>query len=200
MIYSLRGTLVHKEQGLAVVECGGVGYGCRTTYSTLSKLNLNEEVYLYTYFAVREDAAELFGFADKQELSCFRQLISVTGVGPKAALAILSDASPEQFAITVASGDYKVFTKTKGVGPKLAQRIILELKDKITKEQLTVSGYDSAAAVLPSAGNAAEAISALAVLGYTQTEAAQAVAKLDSSLPAEELIKAALRSMASSLR
>lgn len=200
MIYSLRGTLVHKEQGLAVVECGGVGYGCRTTYSTLSKLNLNEEVYLYTYFAVREDAAELFGFADKQELSCFRQLISVTGVGPKAALAILSDTSPEQFAITVASGDYKVFTKTKGVGPKLAQRIILELKDKITKEQLTVSGYDSAAAVLPSAGNAAEAISALAVLGYTQTEAAQAVAKLDSSLPAEELIKAALRSMASSLR
>lgn len=200
MIYSLRGTLVHKEQGLAVVECGGVGYGCRTTYSTLSKLTLNEEVYLYTYFAVREDAAELFGFADKQELSCFRQLISVTGVGPKAALAILSDTSPEQFAITVASGDYKVFTKTKGVGPKLAQRIILELKDKITKEQLTVSGYDSAAAVLPSAGNAAEAISALAVLGYTQTEAAQAVAKLDSSLPAEELIKAALRSMASSLR
>lgn len=200
MIYSLRGKLIHKEQGLAVVECGGVGYGCRTTYSTLSKLTVNEEVYLYTYFAVREDAVELFGFADKQELSCFRQLISVTGVGPKAALAILSDASPEQFAITVAAGDYKVFTKTKGVGPKLAQRIVLELKDKITKEQLTVSGISGNAAVLVSGGNVGEAVSALAVLGYTQTEAAQAVAKLDSSLPAEELIKAALKSMASSLR
>lgn len=197
MIYSLRGKLIHKEQGLAVVECGGVGYGCRTTYSTLSRITVNEEVYLYTYFSVREDAAELFGFYSKEELSCFKQLISVTGVGPKAALAILSDTSPEQFAVSVASGDHKTFTKTKGVGPKLAQRIILELKDKITKEQLTVSGFDSSAAAAVSGGNTAEAISALVVLGYTQSEAVGAVAKLDGSLPAEELIRKALKSMAS---
>lgn len=199
MIYSVKGKLIHKEQGLAVVECGGVGYACRTTYATLSQINSGEEVFLYTYMSVREDAVELFGFSRKQELACFKQLLSVSGVGPKAALSILSDTTPEQFAINVASGDYKLFTKTKGVGPKLAQRIVLELKDKISKEQLSVSGAASfaEAAASPADGNVGEAVSALVVLGYSTTEAVQAVSKLDPALSAEELIRLALKSMAS---
>lgn len=201
MIYSLRGKLIHKEQGLAVVECAGVGYACRTTYSTLSQINIDSEVFMYTYMSIREDAAELFGFSRKQELACFKQLLSVSGVGPKAALSILSDTSPEQFAVSVASGDYKRFTKTKGVGPKLAQRIVLELKDKIGKEQLgltgTVQSFEAAAST--ESGSVGEAVSALVVLGYSTTEAAQAVSKLDSSLSTEELIKQALKSMASKI-
>ncbi|MBQ4312292.1 MAG: Holliday junction branch migration protein RuvA [Oscillospiraceae bacterium] len=197
MIYSLNGKLVHKEAGLAVVECGGVGYACRTTYSTLSQLALNKDAFLYTYMSVREDAVELFGFATKQELGCFRQLLSVSGVGPKAALAILSDISPEKFAIVVATGDHKAIAKTKGVGPKLSQRIILELKDKISKEQLSSAGADSLADTAAAAdGNVGEAIAALTVLGYSQTEAVTAVSKLDSSLPVEELIKQSLKQMA----
>ena len=138
MIYSVRGKLIHKEQSLAVVECGGVGYACRTTLSTLSKLGgTGSDCFLYTYMNVREDAVELFGFVSQQELNCFRMLLSVSGVGPKAALAILSDTTPEGFALNVATGDYKALTKTKGIGPKLAQRVVLELKDKITNEQLT---------------------------------------------------------------
>lgn len=197
MIYSLNGKLVHKEAGLAVVECGGVGYACRTTYSTLSQLTVNKDAFLYTYMSVREDAVELFGFATKQELGCFRQLLSVTGVGPKAALAILSDISPEKFAIVVATGDHKAIAKTKGVGPKLSQRIILELKDKISKEQLSSAGADSLADTAAAVGgNVGEAIAALTVLGYSQTEAVTAVSKLDSSLPVEELIKQSLKQMA----
>lgn len=198
MIYSLRGKLAHKEAGLAVVECGGVGYACRTTYTTLSQLESGSEVFLYTYMSVREDAVELFGFARQQELNCFRQLISVSGVGPKAALSILSDTTPEKFAVTVATGDHKAFTKTKGIGPKLAQRIVLELKDKISKEQLSVSGSEvfSAAAADIGSGNVGEAVSALVVLGYSQTEAVTAVSKLDSTLPVEELIRQALKQMA----
>lgn len=197
MIYSLNGRLVHKEAGLAVVECGGVGYACRTTYSTLSQLTVNKDAFLYTYMSVREDAVELFGFATKQELGCFRQLLSVTGVGPKAALAILSDISPEKFAIVVATGDHKAIAKTKGVGPKLSQRIILELKDKISKEQLSSAGADSLADTAAAVGgNVGEAIAALTVLGYSQTEAVTAVSKLDSSLPVEELIKQSLKQMA----
>ena len=197
MIYSLNGKLVHKEAGLAVVECGGVGYACRTTYSTLSQLTVNKDAFLYTYMSVREDAVELFGFATKQELGCFRQLLSVSGVGPKAALAILSDISPEKFAIVVATGDHKAIAKTKGVGPKLSQRIILELKDKISKEQLSSAGADSLADTSAAAdGNIGEAIAALTVLGYSQTEAVTAVSKLDSSLPVEELIKQSLKQMA----
>ena len=116
MIYSLRGKLALKELGFVVVECGGVGYGCKTSYNTSSKLGeTGSEVTVYTHLYVREDAVELFGFATLQELSCFRLLISVSGVGPKAATSILSDMSPEQFAFTVASGDSKTFTRTKGI-------------------------------------------------------------------------------------
>ncbi len=199
MIYSVKGKLIHKEPGLAVVECGGVGYACRTTLNTLSKLGgTGSEAFLYTYLNIREDAAELFGFSDLQELNCFRMLLSVSGVGPKAGLAILSDTSPEGFALNIAAGDYKAFTKTKGVGPKLAQRVVLELKDKITKEQLAAAGEPDFTPVA-AAGNAGEAISALVVLGYSQSEAASVVAKLDPSLSAEELIRDALKKFAASM-
>ena len=201
MIYCVKGTIIHKTADSAVIDCGGVGYLCRTTLSTLSQIGrTGEAAMLYTYLHVREDNIELFGFATEQELNCFKMLISVSGVGPKAGLAILSDTNPEKFALTVATGDYKAFTKTKGVGPKLAQRVVLELKDKITKEQLSggVPAEDIFEAV-SEVSNTAEAISALVVLGYSQTEAASAVAKLDPSLAVEELIRQALKKMAANL-
>ena len=202
MIYSVRGKLIHKEANLAVIECAGVGYACRTTLSTVSKLDgIGSEAFLYTHLHIREDAVELFGFADEKELNCFKMLISVSGVGPKAGIAILSDTTPERFALNVATGDYKAFTKTKGIGPKLAQRVVLELKDKISKEQLAaVKGGDEINyAAVTGGGNTAEAISALVVLGYSQTEAASVIAKLDPSLSVEELIRNALKQIAASM-
>ena len=196
MIYSVKGELIHKEPSMAVIECGGVGYACRTTYSTLSQLgSIGTTVKLQTYLYVREDNVELFGFATAQELNCFKMLISVSGVGPKAGLAILSDTSPEQFALAIATGDSKAFTKTKGVGPKLAQRIVLELKDKIAKEQITLGVSDMNFEPIISGGNSGEAISALVVLGYYQSEAASVVAKLDQSLSAPEMIRLALQAI-----
>ena len=197
MIYSLRGRLALKELGFVVVECGGVGYGCRTSYNTVSQLGeTGSEVTVYTHLYVREDAVELF--ATLQELSCFRLLISVTGVGPKAATAILSDMTPERFALTVASGDSKSFTRTKGIGAKTAQRIVLELKDKMSAEAIggsvAVDAASFAAApsgAVPSA--VTEALEALIVLGYTQGEVAPILGKLDQSLSTQDMIKETLR-------
>lgn len=200
MIYSVRGTLIIKEAGLAVIECGGVGYGCRTTYNTLASLgSIGEEAMLYTYLQVREDGTELFGFYDKKELGCFKMLLSVSGVGPKVALSILSDIDPNSFALAVATGDHKQLTKVKGVGPKMAQRIVLELKDKLSKEQLSLSPAAPVGKVnraFISGGAASEAVDALLVLGYTQAEAEDAVSKLDPSLSPEELIRLALKGLA----
>ncbi len=132
MLYSVRGTLVHLEPRMAVVECGGVGFRCQITMNTARQLPaLGAEALLYTILNVREDAMELFGFADQSELRCFQQLTAVSGVGPKAAIAILSELSPDRIAVAVAGGDYKSLTRAQGVGPKLAQRIVLELKDKV---------------------------------------------------------------------
>lgn len=200
MIYSVRGTLIHKAAGLAVVECAGVGYACRTTYNTLAQLGeIGSEAKLFTYMHVTQDDIMFFGFHDEQELYCFKLLLGVSGVGPKAALAILSDCDPNSFALAVATGDHKSLTKTKGVGPKLAQRIVLELKDKIAKNNIELSASAPVGAVnrsLASKGNAADALEALLVLGYSQAEAEGAVSKLDSSLSAEELIKLSLKSLA----
>ena len=202
MIYSLKGTLTVKELGFAVIECGGVGYGCKTSYNTIARLgNIGSEAMLYTHLYVREDAVELFGFATQQELSCFRLLISVSGVGPKAATSILSDVTPEQFAFLVASGDSKAFTRTKGIGAKTAQRIVLELKDKISSE--SVSGSISGDAAAFSAASAApsdtvsEALEALMVLGYTQGEIAPILRKLDPAMSTQDLIKETLRLLTS---
>ena len=157
---------------------------------------MGEEVTLFTYLYIREDVLDLYGFMDLSELNCFKMLLGVSGVGPKAALSILSDMSPERFALCVASGDSKSLTKAQGVGPKLAQRVVLELKDKI-KGLEAAQGFIQKDIPLPEdASNLGEAISALVVLGYTQSEAAAALAKLDSSLPVEKLITGALRHLA----
>ena len=194
MIYSVNGKLIHTEPSLAVIECGGVGYACRTTYSTLSKIGgTGSNVMLLTYLYVREDNVELFGFYDSQELNCFKMLLSVSGVGPKAGLAILSDTTPERFALSIATGDSKAFTKTKGIGPKLAQRIVLELKDKITKEQISSDAAQIDFEPIVSGGNTGEAVSALVVLGYTHSQAAMVISKLDNSLSVPELIRLALK-------
>ena len=160
---------------------------------------VGSEAKLYTHLYVREDGVELFGFADLNERKCFEMLISVSGVGPKAALSILSNISSEQFALCVATGDSKAFTAAKGIGLKTAQRIVLELKDKITKEQLetgVVNSNVSVSGVISGQGNLSEAISALVVLGYPQSQAARVVSALDPSLPVEELIKSALKALA----
>ena len=202
MIYSVKGTLTVKELGFAVIECGGVGYGCRTSYNTVSQLgDIGSEAKLYTYLYVREDVVELFGFATLQELSCFKLLISVSGVGPTAATAILSDVTPEKFALLVASGDSKAFTKTKGIGAKTAQRLVLELKDRISSESISGSISSDAAAFASIASGetssaVSEALEALMVLGYTQGETAPILGKLDPSLSTQELIKETLRLMA----
>ena len=197
MIYSLNGKLVHTEAELAVIECGGVGYACKTTFNTLQAIAGKENVFLYTYMSVREDAAELFGFAEKEELKCFKLLISVSGVGPKAALSILSGMNTQQFALCVATADSKALTKIKGIGAKTAQRIILELKDKLAGETISVRGQTGAAAPVNIAGaNISEAVTALEVLGYTEGEALSVLGKLDPSLSVEELIKKALIGLA----
>ncbi|OPZ22452.1 MAG: Holliday junction ATP-dependent DNA helicase RuvA [Firmicutes bacterium ADurb.BinA205] len=198
MIYSLKGKLTVKELGFAVIECGGVGYGCKTSYNTIASLGeVGSEAMLYTHLYVREDAVELFGFATQQELSCFRLLISVSGVGPKAATSILSDVTPEKFAFLVASGDSKSFTRTKGIGAKTAQRIVLELKDKISSESISGSVSGDAAAFASSSAapsdSVSEALEALMVLGYTQGETAPILGKLDPSMSTQDLIKETLR-------
>lgn len=197
MIYSVNGTLLAKESAMAVIECGGVGYACRTTFTTLSQIgSVGEKTFLYTAMSVREDAVELFGFATKQELQCFQLLIGVSGVGPKAALSILSDLTPDQFLLTVAAGDSKKLTRAKGVGAKSAQRIVMELKDKIAGESVgLLAGAESfsAMSVSGAGANVAEAIEALVTLGYSQSEVAPIVAKLDSALSSSELIRQTLQ-------
>lgn len=199
MIYSLHGKLLVKEMNFIAVECGGVGYGCRTSYNTISKLGaIGSEVNIFTHLYIKENVVELFGFSSEQELNCFRLLISVTGIGGKAAVSILSDMTPEKFAFAVASGDSKAFTKTKGIGAKSAQRIVLELKDKISVESLdmTDSGYTSGAAV-PESSAVGEALEALMVLGYSQGEIAPILRRLDPALDTQGLIKETLRYIAS---
>lgn len=196
MLYSVRGTLVHREPQLAVVECGGVGYQCSVTMNTARRLpDVGDEVMLYTILNVREDAVDLFGFADRAELNCFKMLTAVNGVGPKAGLSILSELSPDRVALAVATGDHKAFTRAQGVGPKLAQRIVLELKDKVgvsTDNGMDMPAISSVGAV--SASRAAEeAVSALTMLGFSASEASAAVSKLDSALPVEVLVRDALK-------
>ena len=196
MIYSVRGNLILMDAGYAVVECGGVGYRVQTSITTQKQLKLNTETMLYTYMNVREDAMELFGFATKGELSTFKMLIGITGVGPKVALAILSDLTSEQIAMCVSSGDSKTLTRANGVGPKLAQRIVLELKDKI-KGVADTAGFDvGKGSVIADTGNVPKAVAALAVLGYSATDVTPILSKLDPTMPVEAMIAATLKQMA----
>ncbi|WP_300684195.1 Holliday junction branch migration protein RuvA [Acutalibacter sp. 1XD8-36] len=199
MFYSLTGTVSHTEPGVAVIDVRGVAFKCLTSMGTLRALpRTGSKATLYTYLNVREDALDLYGFYTMGELNCYKLLTAISGVGPKAALAILSEMAPEDVALAAAAGDAKRFTRANGVGAKLAQRIVLELKDKV--KGLSFAGTDLGGIEPggPSAtGNAAQAAEALVTLGYSPSEAAAAVGRLDSSLPAEELIRLALKSFGS---
>lgn len=201
MLYSVSGILKYIEPNHIVIETGGIGYSIKTSMTTVAKLpSLNEKTMVYTYLHVREDALELFGFKDISELNSFKMLIAISGVGPKAAIAILSDLTPERFALCVATGDAKTLTKAQGIGLKTAQRIVLELKDKVAKDQVA-SGVvgETVMDISNKTGNASEAISALVVLGYAQSDAAQVITKLDSTMAVEDMIKNGLRALAGSL-
>ena len=199
MFYYLNGTVAEIAAGLAVIDCGGVGYACATTNYTLSQLKKGERARLYTYLHVREDIFELYGFASQQELNSFKMLIGVSGVGPKAALAILSATTPQNLALSIVTEDEKALTAAQGIGKKIAQRIILELKDKLAKEQssFTVQGGGSGAVPKPLGGSkSGEAAAALAVLGYGSQEISTALKGIDmDALPLEEIIRQALKTM-----
>ena len=197
MFYYVNGTVAEIEAGLAVIDCSGVGYACATTNYTLSQLKKGERAKLYTYLNVREDAMEMFGFASQSELRSFKMLIGVSGVGPKAALSILSSTTPQQLSMAVVMGDEKALTAAPGIGKKIAQRIILELKDKLIKEQGGFEAGSGAAAAMPAQNNTAgEAAAALAVLGYGSQEIAAALKGIDmDALPLEEIIRQSLKKM-----
>ncbi len=198
MIYSLTGRVAAVTPEMIVIECAGVGYACKTTLYTVGEIQGRETATLYTYLAVREDAVELFGFASTEELECFKLLTTVSGVGAKYALAILSGMTPDQTALAIASEDVKAFTKVKGVGSKIAQRIVMELKDKIAKDYSRISptGSDIHSAANPSS-NAHDAIMALAVLGYSQSEAASCIGRMDPGLSVDDMIRRALKELSS---
>lgn len=201
MIASLRGTLIDKDNTSAVVECGGVGIRCYITAVTSAALpSVNEEVFLYTHLVVREDAFDLYGFQSRGELEAFKLITTVSGVGAKIGLALLSQFTSDRLMLCIASGDSRTLTAANGVGSKLAQRIVLELKDKVGSLAQD-NGITEIVAVNKATKNTAcgEAIEALVSLGYSQSEAAQAVGKLDPSLSAQELIKLALKSLARGL-
>ena len=198
MFYYVSGTVAHTAPYLAVIDCGGVGYACRTTNHTLSRLKQGEKAKLYTYLNVREDAMELYGFATENERNCFELLIGVSGVGPKAALSILSAATPESLAMSVITGDEKALTVAPGIGKKIAQRIILELKDKLAKGQISPGGeaYGGTGVTVIPENKTSEAAAALAVLGYSQGEINLALKGIDlEALSLEEIIRQALKKM-----
>ncbi len=198
MFYYVEGKLAHAEPYLAVIDCGGVGYACKTTSYTLSKLQVGKVYKLYTYLHVAEEIFDLYGFATQSELASFKQLIGVSGVGPKAALSILSIGSPESLAMAVITGDEKALTAAPGVGKKIAQRIILELKDKISKEQesFAATGAVGAVSMTGAPGKLAEASAALQVLGYSQSDINLALKGVDvENLPIEEIVRSCLKRM-----
>lgn len=195
MIYCLSGKVLKKSLDQVVISCGGVGYQILTPASVASALPpVGSEATVYTYLHMTENDLGLFGFESEQQQECFKMLIGVSGVGPKVGLAILNVMSPDKVALSISGGDHKAFTAANGVGPKLAQRIVLELKDKVGKNlNREFSAEDM---VQPPAGSLSQAVAALTSLGYTAAEAGAALSKLDESLPVEELIRLALRSMA----
>ena len=198
MIYYISGPVTILEPGLAVVECGGVGYGCRITAYTAGQLKLNQNARLYITESIREDAHDLYGFISREEQHCYELLTSVNGVGPKAAMAILSSGGPQNFTLAVMTGDEKMLTAAQGVGKKIAQRIILELKDKLGGCGMELD-FSMGAAAAPSdpaqTGNKFMAHAALQELGYSPAEIRSALKDADPNLSTEEMIRHALRAM-----
>ena len=194
MFYYLEGTIAELLPYLAVVDCGGVGYACKTTSQTLSALKKGQRGKLYTHLQVGDGIFDLYGFASLRELDCFRLLLGVSGVGPRAALAILSTTTPEALATAIVTGDERSLMAAQGVGKKIAQRIILELKDKLAKDAAADLGRGPAARAFSS--KAGEAAQALAVLGYSAQEAGAALKDIDmDALPLEEILRQALKRM-----
>lgn len=189
MYYYIEGTVAHKGIDFIVIDAGGVGYKINTTDSAISKISPGEKKKIYTYLNVREDALDLYGFLSEEELNLFKLLISVSGIGPKVGLGILSSISPSEFALAVVTGNIKAITKAPGVGPKVAQRIVLELKDKMKKAEIAEMPQDYGAFT----DSSDEAVSALMVLGYTQGEAKSILSKVDTGLTVEETVKQALK-------
>jgi len=200
MIYNVKGTLTYFDTAFAVVECGGVGFKCFVSMTTLKQLPpIGREVNLYTYMSVREDAMDLFGFYEMDELDAFKLLISVSGVGPKAAMAILSVLDPSRLAVAVSSGDVRSIQSAQGVGKKTAERIVLELKDKMvgigTGSAEIVEGIQAVA----SSSAAQEAVEVLVSLGFTQSDASAVVGAMDKSLSVDEMVRKGLRELSSQL-
>ena len=197
MIYYVSGPVTVLEPGLAVIDCAGVGYGCRVTAYTAGQLKLNQNARLYITESIREDAHDLYGFISKEEQRCYELLTSVNGVGPKAAMAILSSGGPQNFTLAVMTGDEKMLTAAQGVGKKIAQRIILELKDKIggSSVELDFSGGPTPAAPVQAGNNAALAHAALQELGYSPAEISAALKGVDPKASTEEMVRHALRAM-----
>lgn len=197
MFYYISGKVAATEPGMAVIDAGGVGYAINTSYTSARSVRTGEQATFYTYLHVREGVFELYGFVRKEELSCFRQLIAVSGVGPKAALAILGAVTPEKLALCVISGDEKSLTAAPGIGKKLAQRILLEMKDKMSRDQLEAAGSASGVS-LPgpeaSGGAMEDALAALAVLGYPRAVAVGALQGVDTAgMATDEIVRAALK-------
>ena len=197
MLYYVFGQVTVLEPGLAVIDCGGVGYGCRVTAYTAGQLKLNQQARLYITESIREDAFDLYGFISREEQRCFELLTSVTGVGPKAAMAILSAGGPQNFTLAVMTGDEKMLTAAQGIGKKIAQRIILELKDKIGggNVELDFSTGPAVSAPQTQGGNVALARAALQELGYSPAEIQSALKGADANASTEELVRHALRAM-----
>ncbi len=196
MIYYVSGPVTILEPGLAVIDCGGVGYGCRVTAYTAGQLKLNQNARLYVTESIREDAHDLYGFISKEEQRCYELLTSVNGVGPKAAMAILSSGGPQNFTLAVMTGNDKMLTAAQGVGKKIAQRIILELKDKIGGASAELDFTAGPAAAPVQTGNAAAlAHAALQELGYSAAEINVALKGVDASATTEEMVRYALRQM-----
>ncbi|MGN0529490.1 MAG: Holliday junction branch migration protein RuvA [Eubacterium sp.] len=200
MIYNIKGELTYTDPQFVVVENSGIGFKCFTSLTTVKNLGkIGSTVNLYTYLSVKEDALDLFGFSTLEELNSFKLLITVSGVGPKAAVSVLSELSPEKLALAIASSDVKSITKANGVGRKTAERIVLELKDKTgSLSQTDFSSAASAASVAEDSA-AGEAVAALVALGFSQSDAAVTVGQMDQSLSADEMIRLGLRQLSSSL-
>ena len=200
MIYCLTGKIVKKSMNAVVLSCGGVGYYAQCPASVAGALpGVGKEATIYTVMSITENDVSLYGFATEQQQACFEMLTAVSGVGPKVGLAILSVMEPDRVALAISAGDHKAFKAASGVGPKLAQRIVLELKDKVAKGFVDGSSQEEvagASADTQASQGSSQAIAALVSLGYSQSEAALAVSKIDAALPVEEIIKLALRSMA----
>ena len=197
MIYNIKGELTYTDPQFVVVENSGIGFKCFTSLTTVKNLGkIGSTVNLYTYLSVKEDALDLFGFSTLEELNSFKLLITVSGVGPKAAVSVLSELSPEKLALAIASSDVKSITKANGVGRKTAERIVLELKDKTGS--LSQTDFSSAASVAEDSA-AGEAVAALVALGFSQSDAAVTVGQMDQSLSADEMIRLGLRQLSSNL-